>query len=267
MRRLLTIVAAASALSFAAGLASAEDMKKVRIGTEGAYPPFNSVDSEGKLVGFDIDIANALCEAAHFECEFVIQDWDGIIPGLIAKKYDAIVASMSITEERKQAVDFTDKYYNTPAKFVKPKSMALEIPDDIAEANKALAGKSVAVQRATIHENFLRDNFPDVEIRVYATQDEANADLVAGRVDLGMADSVALLGGFIETEEGKDFEFVGPGYSDPRWHGEGAGIAVRKGEDELREALNEAIRTIRENGTYEKINAKYFDFDVYGAGT
>jgi lysine-arginine-ornithine-binding protein len=267
MKNFATTLALAAAFSLAAGLAAAEDMKHVRIGTEGAYPPFNSVDSDGNLVGFDIDIANALCDVAHFDCEFVIQDWDGIIPGLIAKKYDAIVASMSITEERKKAVDFTDKYYNTPAKFVKAKSMDLVIPDDIAEANKVLAGKTVAVQRATIHENFLRDNFPDVEVRVYATQDEANADLVAGRVDLGMADSVALLEGFLKTDEGKDFEFVGPGYNDPRWHGEGAGIAVRKGDDELREAFNKAIKTIRENGTYEKINAKYFDFDVYGAGS
>ncbi len=258
MKKLSGLIIAAAALAFAAGTASAE-MKKVRIGTEGAYPPFNSIDPDGKLVGFDIDIANALCAAAKFECEFVVQDWDGMIPGLLAKKYDAVVASMSITEERKQKVDFTGKYYNTPAKFVAKKGAGFDISPE------GLAGKKVAVQRATIHENFLRDNFPKVDLKVYATQDEANADLVAGRVDLGMADSVALLAGFLETPEGAGFEFVGPGYSNPKWHGDGAGIAIRKGEDDLREALNKAIDQIRADGTYAKINAKYFDFDVFGA--
>ena len=216
------------------------------------------IDSSGKLIGFDIDIANALCKAAHFKCEFVVQDWDGMIPGLLAKKYDAIIASMSITEERKKKVDFTGKYYNTPAKFVAPVGKNLDVSPE------GLTGMSVAVQRATTHENFLRDNFPGLEIRVYATQDEANADLVSGRVDLGHADSVALMEGFIETDQGKGFEFVGPDDNVPEWHGVGAGIAVRKGDDDLRMKLDKAIDTIRANGTYAKINAMHFDFDVFG---
>jgi lysine-arginine-ornithine-binding protein len=251
---------AAAALALFAGNASA-DMQKVRIGTEGAYPPFNSIDSEGNLVGFDVDIAKALCEAANFDCEFVVQDWDGIIPGLLAKKYDAIVASMSITPEREEVVDFTNKYYNTPAKFVAAEDADFDI------SAEGLAGKSIGVQRATIHENFLRDNFPEADIRVYATQDEANADLVAGRLDLVMADSVALNDGFLKTDMGKGFAFIGPDYSEPKWHGEGVGIAIRKGEDELREAFNAAIKQIREDGTYEEIQSKYFDFDVYGKPT
>jgi len=238
--------------------ASAE-MKKVKIGTEGAYPPFNSIDANGELVGFDVDIAKALCKAANFDCEFVVQDWDGIIDGLNAKKYDAIIASMSITEERKKVVDFTAKYYNTPAKFVAKKGAGLDVTYD------SLDGKAVGVQRATIHENFLRDNFKGVDVRVYATQDEANADLVSGRVDLVMADSVALLEGFLNTPEGGDFEFVGPDYNEPKWHGDGAGIAVRKGEPELLDALNAAIATIVKDGTYKAINDKYFAFDVYGS--
>jgi len=187
-----------------------------------------------------------------------VQDWDGMIPGLIAKKYDAIIASMSITEERKQAVDFTGKYYNTPAKFVAKKGADLNVTFD------GLAGKVVGVQRATIHENFLRDKFPGIDVKVYATQDEANADLVTGRTDLVMADSVALLEGFLNTPEGADFEYVGPDYNDPTYHGEGAGIAIRKGETELVEAFNKAIDQIRADGTYKAINDKYFEFDVYG---
>ena len=241
------------------GNAIAKDWKKVRIGTEGAYPPFNYIDKNGQLQGFDIDIAKALCKVMGVECEFVVQDWDGIIPGLLAKKYDCIIASMSITEERKKKVDFTNKYYMTPAKFVAKKGAGIEI------SKKGLKGKTVGVQRATIHENFVRDKFGDtVKIKSYATQDEANMDLVSGRVDVVIADSVVLLGGFLETDAGKDFEFVGPAFSDKKWFGDGIGIAVRKGEGDLLEMINKAIKEIRAKGTYQKINAKYFDFDVYG---
>jgi len=253
-----TFVAIVLSAVFMAGSATAE-IKKVRMGTEGAYPPFNSIDKNGKLQGFDIDVGNALCAAMKVECEWVTQEWDGIIPGLMAKKYDTIIASMSITEERKKKVSFSNKYYQTPAKFVRMKGSGIEINKD------SLKGKSVGVQRATIHENFLRDNYGDVvDIKAYATQDEANLDFNAGRVDLLLADSVALLEGFIKTDAGKDAEFVGPGFTDPKWFGDGAGIAVRKDDNELREMLNKAIAQIRADGTYAKINAKYFDFDVYG---
>ncbi len=232
---------------------------KVRIATEGAYPPFNFVDAEGKLQGFDVDIANALCAKMAAECEIVAQDWDGIIPGLLANKYDAIVASMSITEERKQKVDFTNKYQLTPAKFVRKKGSGLEID------KAALAGKKIGVQRATIHENFLRDNFGDVvEVVSYDTQENANLDMTAGRLDLLLADSAALDEGFLKTDAGKDFEFVGPDFTDPKWFGEGAGIALRKGEDKLREGFNKAIADIRADGTYKAIQDKYFGYDVYG---
>jgi lysine-arginine-ornithine-binding protein len=263
MKKILSAVAAVAAIGLT--VPSFADDHVVLIGTEGAYPPFNSIDSDGNLVGFDIDIANALCDAAGYECEFVVQDWDGIIPGLLAKKYDAIIASMSITAERAEIVDFTGKYYSTPAKFITSNDMMMDIPNDYAGANDALAGKKVGVQRATIHENFLRDNFPDVEVVVYATQDEANLDLANGRVDLVMADSVALDEGFLQTADGEGFGFVGPDYDDPQWHGDGAGIAIRKGEEDLVAGFNAAIAQIRADGTYQAINDKYFDFNVYGA--
>jgi lysine-arginine-ornithine-binding protein len=253
------LVLAAAAVAFVAAGANAAEMRHVKVGTEGAYPPFNWIDSDGNLQGFDVDIAKALCDVANFECEFVVQDWDGMIPGLEAKKYDAIIASMSITEERKQKVDFTRKYYNTPAKFVAKKGAGFEISPE------GLDGKSVGVQRATIHENFVRDKFPGADVKVYGTQDEVNADLVAGRLDLIMADSVALDEGFLKTPDGADFEFVGPDYNDPVYHGEGAGIAIRKGEEDLREAFNTALLKIRSDGTYDTLQKKYFDYDVYGA--
>ncbi len=260
MRKIITAVLVAAAMSVAAGSAGAGD--KVRIGVEGAYPPFSWVDPDGTLKGFDIDIAMALCKQMGAECELVQQDWDGIIPALIAKKYDAIMASMSITEERKKKVDFTNKYYQTPAKFARKKGSGIEI------SKEGLKGKTVGVQRATIHDNFISAEFGDaVEIKRYATQDEAYLDAVAGRVDLLLADSVAMDEGFLKTEQGKDFEFVGPDYTDPKYFGQGAGIAVRKSDEELRGKLNIAIDNILKDGTYDAIAKKYFDFNVYGEPT
>lgn len=263
---LLAVVAAGAYFFFgmrAPEEVAAPDMakKKVTIATEGAYAPFNFVDANGKLQGFDVDIANALCEKMQAECTIVAQDWDGIIPGLLAKKYDAIVASMSITEERKQKVDFTQKYYNTPARFIAKKGSGID-----PEKKETMQGKTIGVQVSTIHENFAKKNWGDVaEIKSYDTQDNANLDLANGRLDLVMADSVALDEGFLKTDLGKEFEFVGPGYNDPVIHGEGAGIAVRKEDTELRDALNKAIAEIRKDGTYQKIQSKYFTYDVYGS--
>ncbi|MCP4118987.1 MAG: ABC transporter substrate-binding protein [Desulfobacteraceae bacterium] len=258
MRKAL-IVSVVFCIALIAGTAFAGEITKIRIGTEGAYPPFNFVDKNGDLQGFDVDIAKAICKAAGVECEFVMQDWDGLIPGLLAKKFDAIIASMSITQERLKKVDFTKKYYLTPAKFACKKGFKVEITP------KGLKGKTVGVQRGTIHDNFVRDKFgKTVRIKSYATLDEANMDLISGRIDLVFADSVALSDGLLKSETGKDYDFIGPGFTDKKWFGEGIGIAVRKGSPELVSILNKAILDIRANGEYQKVNAKHFDFDVYG---
>lgn len=243
----------------AAGSAMAEDWKKVRIGVEGAYPPFSYVEPSGELAGFDIDIAKALGKAMGAEITLVAQDWDGIIPALLAKKYDAIIASMSITEERKKKVAFSNKYYNTPAKFVCKKG-AID-----SFSREAIKGKSVGVQRATIHDKYLTDNYgKDVKVKRYGTQDEAYLDIVAGRIDMLLADSIALSDGFLKKEEGKDYQFIGPDLSDPKWFGNGAGIAIRKEDKDLAALFNKAIDTIRADGTYKAIQDKYFNFNVYG---
>jgi arginine/ornithine transport system substrate-binding protein len=258
MKKLL-VVFALIALVFAAGTVQAKDWKKLRIGVEGAYPPFSSTTADGTLVGFDIDIARALCNAMEAECTLVAQDWDGIIPALLARKYDAIIASMSITEERKKKVAFTDKYYQTPAKFITKKGAIKEFSPDV------LKGKTVGVQRATIHDNYITDNYgKDVDIKRYATQDEAYLDIAAGRVDFLLADSVAISEGFLKKPEGQAYEFVGPDLTDPKWFGEGAGIACRKQDTDLVELLNKAIKQILADGTYKGINDQYFDFNVYG---
>ena len=239
--------------------AMAKEWTTVRIGVEGAYPPFSYVQPDGELAGFDIDIAKALVEAMGAEVVLVAQDWDGMIPALMAKKYDAIIASMSITEERLKKVNFSKKYYRTPAKFITKKG---SVP---TFSKEALKGKTVGVQRATIHDQYLTDVYgKDVEIKRYGSQDEAYLDLVAGRVDMLLADSVALSDGFLKKEEGKDYEFVGPDLNDRKWFGDGAGIAIRKQDKDLEELFNKAIETIRANGVYKTIQDKYFDFDVYG---
>ena len=241
------------------GTGWAKEWKKIRVGVEGAYPPFSSVTPDGELVGFDIDIARAVVEATGAEIVLVPQDWDGIIPALLARKYDCIIASMSITEERKKKVAFSNKYYNTPAKFTAKKGT---FPNWTKEQMK---GKAVGVQRATIHDRFLTEVFgDDVSIKRYGSQDEVYLDIAAGRIDAFISDSVAAEQGFLNKPEGKDFEFVGPDFSDPKWFGKGAGIAVRKQDKDLVEQLNRGIKTIRENGTYKKIQDKYFNFNVYG---
>ena len=253
------IAAAVIAWICTAGSIQAKEWKVVRIGVEGAYPPFSYTTADGKLEGFDIDIAKALCKAMGVEIKLVPQDWDGIIPALLAKKYDAIIASMSITEERKKKVAFTNKYYQTPAKFICKKGMVKEFSPEV------LKGKTVGVQRATIHDNYITDNYgKDVEIKRYSTQDEAYLDIAAGRVDFLLADSVALSDGFLKKPEGKDFEFVGPDLTDPKWFGQGSGIACRKQDKDLVEMFNKAIKQIRADGTYKAIQDKYFDFNVYG---
>ncbi|MEM7193716.1 MAG: ABC transporter substrate-binding protein [Pseudomonadota bacterium] len=257
MKKLFTTVLAA-ALSGLVATANAGDWKEVRIGVEGAYPPFSAITESGQLVGFDIDIAIALCNEMGVECSLVPQDWDGIIPALLAKKYDAILASMSITEERKKKVAFTGKYYNSKAFFAAPKGA------NISLTKEGLAGKTVGVQRATTHDNFITAEFGDaVTVKRYGTQDEAYLDAVAGRVDLLLADGIAMDEGFVATEQGAGWELIGEGYSDPAYFGEGAGIAIRKEDTDLVEMFNNAIQAIRANGVYKKINDKYFAIDIY----
>ena len=254
MKRSKIILAALITMSAFSFSAKAETLK---LGTEGAYAPFNMVDSDGNLAGFDIEIGEALCAAMEVECEWVTSDWDGIIPALLAKKFDAIVASMSITDERKEKIDFTGKYYTSPVKFARTKGSSIEI------SAEGLKGKTIAVQAGTVTDNFVTGTFPDAEVKGYKTQDEANLDFVAGRVDLLAADSFVLFD-FLGTDQGSNAEAVGPDFDDPKYLGEGIGIGVRKEDSELRDKLTAAIAKIRADGTYKKINDKYFEFDVYG---
>jgi len=238
--------------------AQANDWKKIRIGVEGAYPPFSEVGPDGKLHGFDIDIAFALCAQMQAQCTLVQQDFDGLIPALQARKFDAIIASMSITEERKRSVAFSDKYYQTPARLVVKTGTALQ------PTREGLKGKRIGVQRSTIHDRFATDTFTGAEIVRYGKQDDVFLDLASGRIDAALADSIAVDVGFLKTPQGKGFQFVGPSYDDPKYFGTGAGVAMRKSDTDLQAKFNAAIAAIRADGSFQKIAAKYFSFDVYG---
>ena len=237
---------------------SAQESKKIKIGVEGAYPPFSQIGTDGKLKGFDIDIANALCEQMKAQCTLVQQEFDGMIPSLQAKKIDAVIASMSSTDERKKIVEFSDKYYHTPARFVAKKSAAL------TATQAGLKGKRIGVQRTTVHDRFATDTFKESEIVRYAKQDDVFLDLMSGRLDAVLVDQVAASLGFLPLPAAKDFAFFGPVYIEPKYFGYGAGVALRKTDTALRDEFNAAIKAIRANGVYKKINDKYFDFDIYG---
>ena len=230
----------------------------LNICVEGAYPPFSEINSAGEIVGFDIDIANALCDVMGNNCTMVQTEWDGIIPALLEGKCDAIIASMSITEERKQRVDFSDKYYNSPGRFISKEDAGL------TDSAEGLAGKIVGLQRGTIFQDFMEGEMPDVELKLYGTQDEVYLDLTAGRIDAAFADSIAMSDGFLKTDAGAGFAFFGRDYNEEKYFGVGAGIAVRKGEEALRDGFSAAIKTIRDNGTYKSINDTYFEVDIYG---
>lgn len=232
----------------------------LRVGVEGAYPPFSWKEADGTLKGFDIDFAHEVCKRLGRECVLVEQEWDGMIPALLARKFDTIIASMSITEERKKKVDFTVKYYNTPAKLVAKKNPGFE------GTAAGLDGKRLGVQRATTHQCSAEKLYPGAELVLYATQDEVWQDLGSGRLDAQLSDSLQAYEGFLVLDVGQDFDFLGDALDDVECQGVGAGFAIRKEDSALRDALSKAIQDIRADGTYKVINDKYFAVDIYGAG-
>ncbi|MBD8592060.1 ABC transporter substrate-binding protein [Pseudomonas sp. CFBP 8758] len=249
----------ALALSVLSATAFADE-KPLKIGIEAAYPPFASKAPDGSIVGFDYDIGNALCAEMKVKCTWVEQEFDGLIPALKVRKIDAILSSMSITDDRKKSVDFTNKYYATPARLVM--KSGTQVSDSMAE----LKGKKIGVQRGTIHDRYATEVLKPlgVEVMPYGSQNEIYLDVAAGRLDGTLADATLLQDGFLNTDAGKGYAFVGPSVNDPKYFGDGIGIAVRKGDKANVDRINAAIEGIRANGEYKKIQDKYFDFDIYG---
>lgn len=244
---------AAVALALATGVATAKEWTTVRIGTEGAYPPFNFFDSNKELQGFDVDIAKAVCAQMKVECTFVAQDWDGIIPALLAGKYDAIFASMSATDERRQSIEFSRVYYNAPSGFFASKEAGLA--DSTPET---LAGKVLGAQSGTIQADYLAANYPNSEIKLYPSQDEVNLDLDAGRIDALFVDKI-VGDEWIKTDAGACCTNLGADVP----LGDGVAAGLRKEDTDLRDMLSAAINEIKANGTYDEINAKYFPFSIW----
>jgi len=252
MKKIL-LAAALAALSAVAAQAA----DKLVIGTEGAYPPFNFIDAAGKVGGFDVDIGLALCAEMKVECEVVTQDWDGIIPALQAKKFDFMIASMFITPERAEKVAFTNSYYKAPMTHIAPKGAGIT---DFT--NEGMKGKTIGAQAGTTQAEYATATYPDADIKLYPTQDEVNLDMINGRLDLEVGDMLPLMA-WLNTDDGKCCELIGKPIADEKWIGKGAGIAVRLEDKELLGKLNAALDAIRANGTYQKINAKYFPIDIY----
>ena len=250
--------AAVVALAMSASVASAD----IKFGVAAEpYPPFAEKGSDGKWKGWEIEIANAICAAMNEKCEWVEVSWDGIIPALLAKKFDVIISSMSITEERMKTIDFSDKYYNTPAVIVAPKTSSINADPASVKA------KIVGVQVSTTHANYAEKHLQSMadSIKTYQTFDEHNQDLVAGRIDAVVGDSLAMQP-FLDSDSGKCCEVKG-NLVDIAVFGPGVGGGMRKGEAELMAKFNAAIKKIRADGTFEAISKKYFNFDIYGGSS
>ena len=257
-------------------LISTAQADSIRIGTEGAYPPWNAKDEKGKLIGFEVELANFLCIYMKADCTIVEQDWDGMIPGLIMRKYDAIMAGMSITDERMKTINFSQGYADEVASLAVMKGSPLEGMDTPKAINlstgggaakkalktltAALAGKTIGVQTATIHQNFLESgDVGSVKIRTYKTQDEVNLDLAAGRIDAALAAAVAFTD--YAEKSGKPVVLVGPTFSGGAF-GNGVGVGIRKGDTALLKRFNKAIDQARKSGKIRELAIKWFGFDA-----
>ena len=272
----LSLLGAALALGGAA--AQGKKWDTVKIATEGAYEPWNFTGAGGKLEGFEIDLANDLCGRMKVTCEIVAQDWDGIIPALTAKKYDAIMAGMSITDERKKTIDFAGPYANSPNGLLVAKNsdlakipgtgQAFNLGTQQAAAEKAieaykpmLKGKTVGVQTSTIHSNFADKYLKGTaEVREYKTTEQHDLDLAAGRIDAVLADATAIIG-TLEKPEFKDYALVGPSITGGLL-GAGVGVGLRQGEAQLKKSFEDAIQAAIKDGTVQKLSMKWFKIDT-----
>jgi polar amino acid transport system substrate-binding protein len=256
----------AAALSLAAfiGAGSAQAGQKLIVAVEGAFPPYNQVAADGSLQGFDVDMAKEICKKIEADCQFVKQDWDGMIPALIAKKFDVIISSMGILPDREKKVDFTIPYYQAPTALLALKTAGVAAGADGYVDGNTLAGKRVGVQRATAYESFARKFWPKAEIVIYDSAQTADLDFQNGRIDARFDDYIELKENLMKSEMKDQVTIIGKIYGEKEFGSKGEGIAVRKGEDQLRESISKAILAMRQDGTYKAINDKYFDFDIYG---
>ncbi len=255
-RHLLALSALVAGLIAAA--AHAKDYTTLRLGMDAAYPPFESVNSKGEIVGFEVDYAKALCERMKLTCTFQNQDWDGIIPSLMAGKFDVIFSSMNITAERAKRVLFSNMYYATPPVIA---TSASNKSDDVSPV--ALKGKTIGTQSSTIHANYLERFYKDSEIKLYPTQDEPNQDLASGRLDYVVGDGLVTKD-FIDKKGDGCCRVIATIARVPDIHGPGVGAAFRPDDTDLRDMFNKAIAELDADGTYAKLASKYFTVNIRG---
>jgi polar amino acid transport system substrate-binding protein len=239
------------------GNAEAADTDTIRIAVEGAFPPFNYLDSNDQLQGFDVDVAKALCKAAELKCEFIIQEWTGMIPNLLANRYDAIISSMSMSAERREKVAFTSKYYDSPTVFIVRKGSGIvgTAPDDLNNLR-------LGVTAATSQEAYAKKFYSGVVTTVVQASPDLYKSLANGDVDVILEDKLAVYDWLANTKAGSCCEFTGQDITDAEYFGDGAGIAVRPSDKELMTKLSVALEAIQADDTYDTINAKYFPFSI-----
>jgi polar amino acid transport system substrate-binding protein/arginine/ornithine transport system substrate-binding protein len=254
LRRRLLALATALLLPTLAAPSLAQPV--LRVGVEGNYPPFSKMGPDGRLSGFDIDIANALCAAMQVKCQLVQQEWDGMMPALRARKFDMIVASMTITEERRKAADFSDPYYDVPSRWV---ARAGAFKDASPES---LKGKRIIVLRNTPRATYVQQRYPGSDVLLVNKETDVYLELAAGRGDIAFGSTVVSGEAFLKTPQGKGYAQVGPTVRLDG--GSGVGVAVRKGETALVGRINAALKQIKADGTYQRLAAQYFDFDISG---
>lgn len=255
-KKMLGAVTGLAAMIFAATPAAAEPLK-IGLSAE-PYPPFTYKSSDGDWTGFEVELAEAICAEMDAECRITPTSWSGIIPALNSGKIDMIMNSMSITEDRDKVIDFTDPYYYTSAAFVAEKDRDIQIPD-------GLSGLTLGVQAATTHAGYAREELKDtgVRIKIYDEQEQANRDLMAGRLDVIMADQIAM-GEFVDRDEAQDYEIKDLAPRHPAF-GEGIGIGIREEDNKLQQNLNAAIKEVLEDGTCAELSQEYFGQDICGA--
>ncbi|SMF22512.1 amino acid ABC transporter substrate-binding protein, PAAT family [Azospirillum oryzae] len=253
MKRLIPGVAALLLLA-SGGIAAAQD--PVRIATEGAYPPFNFTQPDGKVAGLEVDLANALCERMKRPCTVVAQEWDGIIPGLLAKKYDAIMATMNITPERAKAIGFSIPYMVVPAYFVAPANSTID------GSPASLRGKTIGAQVSTTHSRYVEKHLgSEATLKTYDTASNLLADLKAGRLDAAITTG-ATASDWVKGDGGKSVKLVGQPVIDAEVFGPGIGVGLRKEDTALKQSFDEAIRAVVQDGTLARIAARYVDFSI-----
>ena len=259
MKRLLAGIAAVFLLGVSAASAEA-----LRVGTECTYHPFNYRTDDGTLTGYDVDVATEVGKRIGADIEYVCQEWKGMIPALLAGKFDLIVASMSITNKRLEQIDFSAPYRVSIGQFVGNKAKALELFNDDGSINPAgFSGVRIGLERATTYEEWLKIKVPDAEVAYYDNNESMYLDLAAGRVDAIMTNPMKAYLKFLSQEDGAGFEVVGPQIDEEEYFGIGVGIGLRKGNDALKGRIDEALKGMTEDGSLGEFGLRYFPFTIH----